>query len=92
MPRRKFEKDKKDKKKLKRVVSKRVCRFCVDSENIIDFKRTRMLCSFLNDRCKIAPRRVTGNCQFHQRRIVQSIKRARHLALLPYTVQHALPR
>jgi len=88
MPRRKF--DKKDKKKLKKIATKRVCRFCVDSENIIDYKRTKMLCSFLSDRCTIAPRRVTGNCQFHQRRIVEAIKRARHLALLPYTVRHVV--
>lgn len=80
---------KKDKKKLKKLTSKKTCRFCVDKENIIDYKRPKMLCSFISERCTITPRRITGNCQFHQRRIVEAIKRARHLALLPYTVKHA---
>lgn len=80
--------NKKDKKKLKRFTGRRACRFCVDSENVIDFKRPRMLAHFLTDRCKIVPRRVSGNCQFHQRRLVEAIKRARHLAMLPYTIQH----
>lgn len=84
-------KNKKDfKKKAKKFVGRKVCRFCVDSEKIIDYKRTKFLSSFLSDRCKIVPRRVSGNCQFHQRRLIEAIKRARHLALLPYTIRHAL--
>lgn len=81
--------NKKEKKRIKKILTKKTCRFCIDSEKIIDYKRSKMLCSFLTDRCKIVPRRVTGNCQFHQRRIVEAIKRARHLAMLPYTVQQA---
>ncbi|MBF0105970.1 MAG: 30S ribosomal protein S18 [Deltaproteobacteria bacterium] len=77
-------------KNTKKVTSKKACRFCIDSENIIDYKRSKMLAHFISERCKIAPRRVTGNCQFHQTRIVEAIKRARHLALLPYTVQHVI--
>ena len=87
MARRKEEK-KKFAKKL--PARRRSCRFCVDSENVIDYKRCKMLADFLSERCKIAPRRMTGNCQFHQNRLVESIKRARHLALLPYTIVHAI--
>jgi len=90
MPRKQFNNNDKDKKKLKKTPSRKNCRFCIDSENIIDFKRPKLLSHFLTERCKIVPRRVTGNCQFHQTRIVESIKRARHLALLPYTIQHVI--
>lgn len=77
-----------NKKKKKKILSKRACRFCIDSENVIDFKRPKLLADFVSDQCKITPRRMSGNCQFHQNRIVESVKRARHLALLPYTLQH----
>ena len=84
-------KKKKDfKKKPKKIVTKKTCRFCVDSENVIDYKRTKMLTHFLSERCKIISRRMTGNCKFHQTRVVESIKRARHLAMLPYTVTHVI--
>jgi len=81
-----------DKKKAKKnlVTKKRSCRFCADHENVIDYKRTKMLSDFLSERCKITARRVNGNCQFHQTRVVESIKRARQLALLPFTVQHLI--
>ncbi|MBU0506659.1 MAG: 30S ribosomal protein S18 [bacterium] len=74
----------------KNVLRKKFCRFCTDSENYIDFRRAKMLAEFLTERGKIVPRRVSGNCQFHQTRVVESIKRARHLALLPYTSQHVV--
>lgn len=83
-------KQKTDKRKQKKVLTKRACRFCIDSENIIDFKRPKLLADFMTDQCKIAARRMTGNCQFHQNRVVESIKRARHLGMLPYTIQHVI--
>lgn len=86
MPRRK----KDVKKKAKKILTKKNCRFCADDENVIDFKRPRMLTYFLTERGKIVTRRMTGNCKYHQTRVVESIKRARHLALLPYTVTHAV--
>lgn len=83
-------KDKKDKKKLRRLTSKRPCRFCSDKENVIDYKRTKMLSDFLSDRCTIIPRKMAGNCRYHQSKLVQAIKRARQLAMLPYTIQHVI--
>ena len=81
-----------DKKAIvkKAPARKRPCKFCGDSNNPIDYRRPKMLAHFLTERGKIAPRRVSGNCQFHQLRLVEAIKRARHLALLPYSVQHAI--
>ncbi len=76
--------------KKKTIARKRFCRFCCDTENLIDYRRPKMLADFLTERGKIVPRRVTGNCQFHQTQVVLSINRARHLALLPYTVTHAI--
>lgn len=79
------------KKPLKRLITrKRSCRFCVSKEDPIDFKRVKMLGAFLTERCKIVPRRMSGNCQFHQNRVVESIKRARHLAMMPYTITHVI--
>ncbi len=83
-----YSKDSNGKRKPRRPMSKKACRFCIDKENVIDFKRPKMLTHFVNERCRIVPRRATGNCQFHQTRVIEAIKRARHLALLPYTVQH----
>lgn len=64
---------------------KKICRFCADHQLIIDYKEAKLLLTFINERGKMAPRRVTGNCAFHQRRLQDAIKRARILALLPYT-------
>lgn len=63
---------------------KKVCTFCVDNENAIDYKDIAKLRRFLSERAKILPRRVTGTCAHHQRELTVAIKRARHLALLPY--------
>ncbi|HOP12272.1 MAG TPA: 30S ribosomal protein S18 [Oscillospiraceae bacterium] len=64
---------------------KKVCQFCVDrAGGIIDYKDIAKLRRFLSDRSKILPRRVTGTCAVHQRALTQAVKRARHLALLPY--------
>jgi small subunit ribosomal protein S18 len=63
---------------------KKVCRFCVDSNITIDYKNPAVLRSFLTERGKIMPRRITGTCAKHQRALAVAIKRARTLALLPY--------
>ncbi|MBU0910099.1 MAG: 30S ribosomal protein S18 [Proteobacteria bacterium] len=70
----------------KRIFHRRkVCRFCADKELVIDYKDIKALRSFLTERGKIIPRRIYGNCAKHQRELTEAIKRARHIALLPYT-------
>ena len=66
----------------------KVCRFCADSELSIDYKDPKTLRIFMTERCKIIPRRISGNCAKHQRHLTGEIKRARHLALLPFTTAH----
>ena len=63
---------------------KKVCTFCVDRIEVIDHKDIARLRRFLSERAKILPRRVTGTCAHHQREMTAAVKRARHLALLPY--------
>ena len=67
---------------------KKVCAFCVDKIDYIDYKDPGRLRRYISDRGKIEPRRKTGTCARHQRRLTLAIKRARHLALLPYTADH----
>ncbi|MCL2403950.1 MAG: 30S ribosomal protein S18 [Defluviitaleaceae bacterium] len=64
---------------------KRVCNFCVDKITSIDYKEIGKLRKFISERGKILPRRVTGNCAKHQRAMTVNVKRARHMALMPYT-------
>lgn len=64
---------------------KKVCVFCVDKVENIDYKDISKLRRFISERAKILPRRVTGTCAHHQRNLTQAIKRARHLALLPFS-------
>ena len=64
---------------------RKVCSFCVDKVECIDFKDVNKLNKFTSDRAKILPRRVTGTCAKHQRELTTAIKRARQIALLPYT-------
>jgi len=63
---------------------KKVCSFCVDKVEFIDYKDVNRLHKFISDRAKILPRRVTGTCAAHQRELTTAIKRARQVALLPY--------
>ena len=63
---------------------KKVCAFCMDKIENIDYKDVPRLKRYLSDRAKIIPRRVTGTCARHQRELTVAIKRARHIALLPY--------
>ena len=68
---------------------RKVCAFCVDKVTEIDYKDTGRLRRYISDRGKIEPRRKTGTCAKHQRRLTVALKRARVLALLPYTPQQA---
>lgn len=63
---------------------KKVCSFCVDRVDYIDYKDIARLRKYTSERAKIIPRRVTGTCAKHQRALTVAIKRARHLALMPY--------
>ncbi len=67
---------------------RRVCSFCVDKVQSIDYKETGRLRRYVSDRAKIEPRRKTGTCARHQRMLTLALKRARHVALLPFTAQH----
>ncbi len=64
---------------------RRVCRFCSDKELEINYKDPKTLRNFVTERGKIIPKRIYGTCATHQRQVTEAIKRARHLALLPYT-------
>ena len=66
---------------------RKVCRFCVDSELKIDYKDAKTLRYYITERGKIVPRRISGNCAKHQRQLSEAIKRARAIALLPFTVE-----
>ena len=63
----------------------KVCRFCADPSLKIDYKDPRTLKYFTTERGKIIPRRISGNCTKHQRELTRAIKRARNIALLPFT-------
>ncbi len=63
----------------------KTCQFCADKSLSIDYKKADMLKRFVTDEGKIRPRRQTGNCARHQRALATAVKRARHIALLPFT-------
>lgn len=63
---------------------KKVCQFCVDKVEHIDYKDTARLRKYISERAKILPRRITGTCAKHQRELTEAVKRARQMALLPY--------
>jgi small subunit ribosomal protein S18 len=71
-----------------RFQRRRICAFCADKVENIDYKDVGLLRRFLSDQAQIESRRRTGTCAKHQRRLTTAIKRARHLALLPYTAEH----
>ena len=64
---------------------RKVCKFCADSTLVIDYKDSRTLRYFTTERGKITPSRISGNCAKHQRELALAIKRARAMAMLPYT-------
>ena len=67
-----------------RKMRKKVCALCSDKNLVLDYKNADQLKKFINDKGKILPRRATGACAKHQRDITTAVKRARHIALLPY--------
>ncbi|MCL5074587.1 MAG: 30S ribosomal protein S18 [Chloroflexi bacterium] len=73
---------------MRYFLKRRVCAFCVDKIDEIDYKDIGRLRRFLSDRGRIDPRRKTGTCAKHQRRLSVALKRARHIALLPFTPEH----
>ncbi len=66
---------------------RKVCIFCADKNTAIDYKDVNKLKRYVSERGKILPRRITGNCAKHQRALTVAVKRARHVALMPYTVE-----
>jgi len=66
---------------------KKVCRFCVEHVDFIDYKKAELLQAFVQDRGKILPRRMTGTCSRHQRWLGEAIKRARNIALMPFATE-----
>ncbi len=74
--------------RVRYVPKRRRCAFCIDKNEAIDYKDSSKLHHYISDRGKIMPRRRTGTCARHQRVLAVAIKRARHLALLPYVPAH----
>ncbi|MEE9442564.1 MAG: 30S ribosomal protein S18 [candidate division Zixibacteria bacterium] len=66
---------------------KRHCRFCEYKIDVVDYRDERLLKRFITERAKIIPRRISGTCAFHQRVLTTAIKRARHLAILPFVAE-----
>jgi small subunit ribosomal protein S18 len=64
---------------------RRSCRLCAEKIDYVDFKDVKLLQAFVPERGKIMPRRISGTCALHQRKVMEAIKRARNIALLPYT-------
>ena len=73
-----------DKNNAKNHKRRKVCQFCADRSNFIDYKDTAKLRRYVSERSKILPRRTTGVCAMHQRELTEAIKRARQIALMPY--------
>lgn len=71
----------------RRRARRKVCSFCVDKLEHIDYKDTARLRRHVTERGKILPRRISGTCAKHQRQLTAAIKRARHIALLPFTIE-----
>ncbi len=68
-----------------RKIRKKVCPLCADKNLVLDYKNADQLKKFINEKGKILPRRATGACAKHQRLITLTVKRARHIAIIPYT-------
>lgn len=68
-----------------RKPKKKICSFCVEKIETVDYKQYEKLKRFVTERSKILPRRISGNCANHQRQLTRAVKRARIMALLPYT-------
>lgn len=72
-------------RKRRPFLRRKVCRFCTDKKLDIDYKNPRVLRYFVTERGKIIPRRISGNCAKHQRQVTVAVKRARNIAILPFT-------
>ena len=68
----------------RRMQRRKMCRFCMDKVDLIDYKDIKLLESYVPERGKILPRRISGMCAIHQRMLAEAIKRARNIAFLPY--------
>lgn len=79
--------EKSDNRIRSRKAKRKVCNFCVDKVEHIDYKDVARLRRYISERAKILPRRITGTCAKHQRTLTMAIKRARHIALLPYSAE-----
>jgi small subunit ribosomal protein S18 len=79
--------DKKDDKKRTLFRRRKVCKFCADKIDDINYKDVKLLMPFVPERAKILPRRISGTCAMHQRKLRTAIMRARQLALIPYTAE-----
>ena len=79
--------EREDRPQRNRKPRRKVCQFCVDKVEFIDYKDVAKLRRFVSERAKILPRRITGTCAKHQRALTVAIKRARHIALIPYTTE-----
>ncbi len=73
--------------KKKKVFKKRNCRFCVKEELKISYKNIDLMYNYVSETGKIDPMRMNGNCAKHQRRVAREIKKARHMALIPYVIE-----
>lgn len=82
-----MEKERTEKTFRSRKAKKKVCQFCADKVEHIDYKDVARLRRYISERAKILPRRITGTCAKHQRQLTTEIKRARHIALLPYSAE-----
>jgi len=74
----------------RRFGRRKICRYCADKGQRIDYKDIESLKYYLTERGKIVPRRISGTCALHQRQIAEAIKNARQIALLPYSAAHSL--
>jgi small subunit ribosomal protein S18 len=70
-----------------RKAKKKVCSFCMDKAETIDYKDINKLRKYVTERGKILPRRISGNCAKHQRQLTEAVKRSRNIALLPFTTE-----
>jgi small subunit ribosomal protein S18 len=70
-----------------RKAKRKICAFCMDKSEFIDYKDINKLRKYVTERGKILPRRISGNCAKHQRELTECIKRARNIALLPFTTE-----
>jgi small subunit ribosomal protein S18 len=84
-PRERSDDDNKGGQRRRPMFRRKVCRFCADKTLLIDYKDVRMIAQFVTERGKMTPSRITGNCARHQRLLTTAIKRARSVALLPFT-------